>query len=194
MSKREFDIARTAAMQVAYSLQETVRDLVNHNLDQRRATEPDPQHAPAPAAASSRRWPRAYDEDCDKKKPLFNPETGFAEFLMRMADWQRGRGELVCTAWLFKPEKSTKLLIQQYGVESPECSILQFDRSQPKTKFSRGGHVVSLGKSPWTGFAARPGTLDEIVAKFKESGWYLQPSIQPRQQLALLDPPCVGPS
>lgn len=188
MSKREYDIARVAALQVVSSLRETVQGLVDYNLQRDQANVPQTHGTPALRPS---RWSRVYiDED---PKPIYDPAAGFGQCLSEMAKWLAGRGDMISVAWMFKPTSAIKLMIQQYGVEEPECAILQLDRSQPKTKIFNGD-VVSLGKSPWTGFASRPGTLAQVVEKHKMKGWYLQPTPQSSVQLNLVEPVQMGSS
>lgn len=177
MEKREIAfVAKSAALQVISSMRDTVEGLVANRLEG-MVTNALAVREPV-AEANQRRWQRVY---CEKPAP---PANNFTQFIMERAKWQAGKGIQVAIVWLFKPDSPLKLMVEQYGEESPECAILQMDRSQPKSKLGAGGNVVCLGKSPWVDFKVTKGNIGHVVEILKEKGWFVQP-VETRQVVQL---------
>lgn len=157
--------AKAAATLVVSDLREHVGELVHQKL----AVLAPPELTES--TSEPVRWPRMYLDSSPPKPPASN----YTRMMQQRVEWQKGKGEQIAIAWLFKPNSPLKLLVEQYGVDSPQCAILQKDASQPKSKYV-SGMVVNVGASPWVDFKVIDGTLDSVVARLKAKGWVLQPT------------------
>jgi len=113
----------------------------------------------------------------------YSPSSNYTQVLMASAKWRAGKGARLGSAWMFKPDKRQKLLIEQYG---QECSVLRMDLDQMPAKFDTTNKMTEPGLSIWTDFVSVNGTIEDVVAMQKNKGWIL---VQPerKHQLELVD-------
>lgn len=152
---------------------EMVDNLVDYKLRLRDVQSADKTNQSKPYHQMGR-YERLFSRDFETlPRPAHDKETGYGQALSLHAKWMEGRGDRVAYVWMFKPDSKLRLLIQQYGTESPICSILQLDRSQPKSKaLPFTGDIEKMGKSPWVKFHATDGAIENVRDILVDRGWY----------------------